>query len=276
MATQTQPKTVFIGGYSKSGTTFLGRFLGLFEGVYAKGEEDYFRIFYNDMSRLCQEFNGNIGLVNKEVYDGRGTIPQMTVGSFRALNQKIFYHLYWGGQAQPSDCRWAVEKSPHNIFWLEQIENIFPGSVKLAIIRDSKPVFRSFMRHMRDHRDKQFEDPDYKNRKGSMEQFIIRWNRVAKCIEAHRGKGLITISYDALAANNSGFVDFAQKAIFKENIALSAPLDSISKEAYLKSLPKEARAKSLVQVGPSGITLSEEEEALLEDKCKLPNVSFDF
>lgn len=271
-----QPKTVFIGGYSKSGTTFLGRFLGLFNGVYAKGEEDYFRIFYKDMSRLCQEFNGNIGAVNTEVYDGRGTIPQMTVASFRALNQKIFYHLYWGGQAQPADCRWTVEKSPHNIFWLEQIENIFPGSMKLAIIRDSKPVFRSFMRHMRDHRDARFDDPAYKNRIVSMEQFIVRWNRVAKCIEEYRDRGLITISYDALAADNAAFVDFAKHTIFKEDIVLSAPLESISKESYLKSLPKEARAKSLVQIGPSSITLSDDEESILEEKCKLPDVSFDF
>lgn len=267
--------TVFIGGYSKSGTTFLGRVLGLFEGVYAKGEEDFFRIFYKDMNRLCQEFNGNIGTVNKEVYDGQGTIPQMTVGSFRELNQKIFYHLYWGAGDAPTDCRWTVEKSPHNIFWLRQIEEIFPGSVKLSIIRDSKPVFRSFMRHMRDHRDAKFADPDFKLRKESMDHFIVRWNRVAKATEDYRSN-LITISYDALSANTEAFIDFARQQIFKKQIPLTATIESISKEAYLKSLPKEARAKSLVQVGPSTISLSAEEETLLEEKCKLPQVSFDF
>ena len=54
-------KKIFIGGYTKSGTTFIGRAFGLLNGVYAKGELDYFRIFYRGMEKMVVEYNENIG-----------------------------------------------------------------------------------------------------------------------------------------------------------------------------------------------------------------------
>lgn len=271
----TTPRPIFVGGYSKSGTTFLGRALGIFNGVVSRGEQDYFRIFFSTLNKLGSEFNTNIKTVNAEVYDGRGDITPLTEDSMRSLHQKMFHHLFWNGADIPDDCRFFVEKSPHNIFWIKQINLVFPGAVHVATFRNPHHVYRSFMRHMADHREKRFQDAAFTDRIDSMDHFVGRWNRMIDMIEQHRSK-ILLINYESLAADVRAFLDFAQTRIFGEQLELTAPIESLSKEAYLKTLPAAARAKSLVQTGPYKISLSDAEIARIDAECKLPAFTFDF
>lgn len=270
-----QPKKIFIGGYAKSGTTFVGRVFGLFNNVYAKGELDYFRLFAKGLERLVVSYNQNIEIVNKEVYDGRGSLEPVTPNSFRQMHQKMFEHLFFAGQPVPEDCQAIVEKSPRNVFWIELIKKVFPDSTNVCVYRDPYPVFRSLIRHMADHRDEKFRDPAFKDRIEMLENFCDYWGTYITTVEKYRSL-LTMVRYQKAADDNAGFVDFAEKQILGFSPGLKAPVESLSKENYLKSLPPELREKSLVQTGPYKIALSDEERNIIGDKCRTPDVTFDF
>ena len=269
------PRKIFIGGYTKSGTTFVGRAFGLFNGVYAKGEQDYFRLFFKGMRGLIVAYNKNIAVVNKEVYDGRGTLEPVTNTSFQSLHDKIFNHIFFAGKPVPEDCTTIVEKSPHNIFWLPQITQIFPDAINICVYREPKAVFRSLMRHMADHRDPGFSDPEFAKRTNMLKGFCKRWDEYAGIIEKNRGI-LKVIQYQSAADDNQAFVDYLMKEILLHSPGLRAPVETLSKEHYLKSLPADAQAKSLVQTGPHKIVMTEDEIATIDRLCRAPDIAFDF
>lgn len=268
-------RKVFVGGYTKSGTTFVGRAFGLFNGVYAKGELDYFRLFHDGFGKLVQGYNRNIDVVNREVYDGFGSLQPVDNTSYRVLHDKIFKHLFFAGKPIPQDCVTIVEKSPHNVFWYPKIRKLFPGAVNLAVYRPADQVFRSLMRHMMDHRDPGFVDPKYVKRQNMLKGFIARWPDLISMMEENR-PDLRVIRYETAAADNEALVEFLGEKILGGSPGLKAPIESLSKENYLKSLPEEARAKSLVQTGPHKIKLSDQEIGLLNKNCPAPNITFDF
>lgn len=269
------PKRIFIGGYTKSGTTFVGRAFGLFKKVYAKGELDYFRIFAKGMEELVLNYNRNITVVNEEVYDGQGSLEPMSPASFIDLNRKIFDHVFFAGKPMPLDCRATVEKSPRNVFWTQLILRVYPDAENLCIYRDPMPVFRSLMRHMSDHRDANYRDPEFKDRVAMLENFCDLWEQYITAIDNTRSL-LKMIQYQSVADDTAGFLEYAKKEVLGFSPGLRAPVESLSKENYLKSLPPELREKSLVQTGPYKITLSDEEQNVISDKCRVPDVTFDF
>lgn len=266
---------VFVGGYTKSGTTFIGRSLGIFKEVEAYGELDYFRICFSNIQNTAKKFAGNIKTVNEEVYDGNGSIPLVTNDSVRRLHQKTFFHLLLGGKGLNQGCQFVVEKSPRNIFHMKNIQYVFPGSTFVGIYRPADAVFKSLMRHMADHRDNEYANPDFKTRRDMLNGFLERWEKLIEIIETKRSD-MQLVSYQSVADDTAGFLDYAKEKIFRADLELGAPIESLSKEAYLKSLPKERREKSLVQVGKSKIQLSEEELSILNENCRAPDVSFDF
>lgn len=268
-------RKIFIGGYTKSGTTFIGRAFDLFQGVYAKGELDYFRIFYEGMGELANNYNINVNIVNKEVYDGFGSLEPLNANTFRQLHEKIFRHLFFSARPLPDDCTTIVEKSPRNIFWLSKIRKVFPDAMNLAVYRPPLPVFRSLVRHMADHRDEKFADPTCPDREEMLSLFVKRWGRMIAILETERAL-LRVIQYESAAKDNEALVAFLGEKILGGPPELEGAISSLSKENYLKSLPEEARAKSLVQTGPYKIQLSDEEIGILEKNCRAPNISFDF
>lgn len=270
-----KPRKIFIGGYTKSGTTFIGRAFGIFNGVYAKGELDYFRIFCNGLHDLFAEYNKNIQIVNKEVYDGRGSLKPVTVDSMALLHDKIFNHVFFAGEPVPEDCRVIVEKSPRNIFWLKEINRMFPEAQVVCVYRDSKAVFRSLMRHMADHRNPQFRNADFKPRADMLASFCLRWARFLEIIDANRSK-ISLVRYQPAADDNQAFVDFIASDILKYDPGLRAPVETLSKEYYLNSLPEDVRATSLVQTATHKIELSDQEKEILDTKCPAPVTHFDF
>lgn len=268
-------KKIFIGGYTKSGTAFVGRAFGLFNGVYAKGEMDYFRIFFRGMEKMVVEYNDNIVHVNREVYDGRGTLEGVTINGFREIMDQMFLHIYFSGKPAPADCDVIVEKSPHNIFWVKQIFDVYPSASFLCVYRSPQPVFRSLVRHMTDHRDTEFANPSFERRRKMLTAFQKRWTRYVGIMENYRHKMKI-IRYDAAAADNAGLLQFIEQEMLGYSPGLRAPVETLSKEHYLQSLPEAERAKSLVQIGPYKVKLSEEEMAFLSSECREPDISFDF
>ena len=268
-------KKIFIGGYTKSGTTFIGRAFGLFNGVYAKGELDYFRIFFRGVEKLVVEYNENIGHVNREVYDGNGSLEPISIPTFRTINDEIFLNIYFSGQPVPDDCDVLVEKSPHNIFWIKQILDVYPDARFLCVYRSPQYVFRSLMRHMADNRASEFADPAYETRNKMLTAFQKRWSHYIERIEKFRSRMNI-IQYDSAAADNAALMKFIEQEMLGYSPGLRAPIESLTKEHYLKSLPKEKRAKSLVQTGPYKIELSKEELAFIASECREPDISFDF
>jgi hypothetical protein len=269
------PKKLFIGGYTKSGTTFIGRAVGLLNGVYAKGELDYFRLFFGSLGKLAYGYNQNIEVVNREVYDGRGELEPLTNESVRSLHDKIFAHIFFAGQDIPDDCKVIAEKSPRNIDWVRSIKAAFPDALNMCVYRDPKPVFRSMLRHMADHRSSDYFDPQTHNRRALLANFCEYWPPYLQQIEDRR-RNLIMVRYHTAADDNAAFLDFAESLLFKEKVGLKAPVETLSKEHYLQSLPEEARAKSLVQLDNGKITLTAEEEKKIDSLCHAPNVSFDF
>ncbi|SDE72099.1 sulfotransferase [Kordiimonas lacus] len=268
-------KKIFVGGYTKSGTTFVGRAFDIINGVYAKGEEDYFRLMFHGVTNLVREFNSNIKVVNREVYDGLGSIPPVDRGSLRLLQQKIFFHLFFAGKPVPDDCVAIVEKSPHNIFRLKELTFTFPAAINVCVYRHAVPVFASLMRHMRDHRNEKFDDPDFGLRREMLQNFCKRWPEYVQIIEDNRAK-LKMVQYQSVADNTAGFLDFAQTDIIGEKLGLSAPVETLTKEHYLSTLPPEVREKSLVQTSANKIKLTDAEKTMIAEHCKDPAITFDF
>jgi len=268
-------RKIFLGGYTKSGTTFLGRSFDIFEGVYARGEMDYFHFFYDQINRLGGKYSDNVRIVNREVYDGFGDYQPITNKSAFALHEKIFLHLYFNGEETPEDCRYIVEKTPRNIFHFENIKRCFPDCDFVMLYRAPEDVFKSLMRHMADHRSSVYRDSESGLRRSMFKNFVKSWNKMIDIIRANREQ-MYLIRYDTLAADTGGFLDFAQSEILKEKLPLLRPLNSLTKRSYLESLPEKARAKSLVQVGDSAIQLSDNELEFLERKCKTIVEGFDF
>ena len=272
---RTAQQKIFIGGYTKSGTTFVGRAFGLFNGVYAKGELDYFRLFAKNMREMVVAYNENITHVNKEVYDGQGTLEPLTPDSFRELHDKTFKHVFFAGQPVPSDCETIVEKSPRNIFCVEDIEVIFPEAINVCTYREPIAVFRSLMRQMADHRDPDYQNPGFSPRIKMLKEFCVYWEHHVRIIEKRR-QILKVIQYDRAADDHQGLIDFIEKEVLRRSPGLKASVETLSKEHYLKSLPEEARAKSLVQTGPYKIQLAKGEIKKIKKLCRTPKISFDF
>lgn len=269
-------KKIFIGGYTKSGTTFIGRIFDLLNGVYAKGEEEYFRIVMPKVNEFISDFNYNIGYVNHEVYDDQGPIPQITNKSGRLLHQKIFYHLFFGGEDMPDDCIATVEKTPRNAFYMPQIKFLFPDSKIICVYRDPAPVFASLMRHMADHRDPMYRDPESAVRQESFQNFLIRWNAFSETLEK-RSELYTSVRYENVAEDKEGFVTFIQDKILENQVGLCEPLEHLSKEYYLSTLPPEKRATSLVQNDPTKkIKLCDRELDTIASTCKIPTLDFAF
>lgn len=268
-------KKIFVGGYTKSGTTFVGRAFDIINGVYAKGEEDYFRLVFGGLNKLTQDFNRNIEIVNREVYDGFGSIPPVDRDSLRLLQQKVFFHIFFGGKPVPEDCFATVEKSPHNIFRLREISFTFPKAINVCVYRPAEPVFKSLMRHMRDHRNAEYDDPENELRQNMLKGFCKKWPTYVEIIEKNRAH-LKMVQYQSVADDTSGFLDFAQEDILGRKLGLSKGVETLSKEHYLSTLPEEARAKSLVQTSANKITLTDTERTLIADHCKNPAIDFDF
>ncbi|NVK42686.1 MAG: sulfotransferase [Oceanospirillaceae bacterium] len=268
-------KKIFVGGYTKSGTTFVGRAFDIINNVYAKGEEDYFRLVFHGMIDLARKFNENITVVNREVYDGFGSIPPIDPASMGDLQQKVFFHIFFGGKPMPEDCKAVVEKSPHNIFRLREISYAFPEAVNVCVYRPAEPVFRSLMRHMRDHRNPAYDDPESEARDLMLQGFCEKWPQYIQIIEQNRAK-LKMVQYQSVADDTAGFLDFAQKEVIGEQWGLSAPVETLSKEHYLSTLPEEARKKSLVQTSAHKIVLSDKEKEAIAEHCSNPSIQFDF
>lgn len=268
-------RKIFLGGYTKSGTTFLGRVFDILDGVYARGEMDYFHFFFDQMNQLGKKYSNNVRIVNREVYDGFGDYTPITNKSAFALHDKVFLHLYFNGEEVPEDCRFIVEKTPRNIFHFDTIKRCFPECDFVLLYRPPQDVFKSLMRHMADHRSSVYRDSNSGLRRSMLKNFSNSWNNMVQITRSNRQQ-LFLIRYESLAADTGGFLEFAQREILKEKRPLLRPLSSLTKQAYLDSLPEEARAKSLVQIDEGTIHLADTELQYIADKCKTIDDGFDF
>ncbi len=268
-------RKIFIGGYTKSGTTFVGRCFDILNGVYSKGEEDYFRLFFAGLNRLAGRFNHNIRIVNREVYDGRGSIEPINEKSIRLLQQKVFLHIFFNGEDVPDDCLAIVEKTPQNIFRLKEIQSVFPDAINVCVYRSSDSVFRSLMRHMGDHRHAAFFNPSSNHRRTMLKKFCKKWPTYIDIIQNNQSY-LLTVQYKAIVADTASFLNFIQDRIFGKRPEHSAPIETLSKDYFLSILPEKAREKSLIQTGLSRIALTEEELATLSKHCPNPAINFDY
>jgi Sulfotransferase family len=273
--TTQNPHVILIGGYTKSGTTFLGRVLSVFEGVYSKGEMDYLRIIAGPMKQVFAEYSRNIQIVNREVYDGYGSLAPLTEDQQTLLQRQLFTYIFFNGKPVPSDCRVMVEKSPNNVFNIMKAKHVFKTFTYMNIYRPGEPVFKSLMRHMADHRDPAYLNPDSKVRRSMLHGFEKRWQEYIRIINLIGSQG-IQLSYDNIVADLQGFVDYLEHSVFQGKLARTAGPEGLTKETYLASLPPEKMEKSLVQAGPSKIELSDYERNLIAEKCGSPSVTFDF
>jgi len=270
-----RPKLVFVGGHSKSGTTFIGRALGLFNDVCSKGELDYFRLYFKELNTLTDGYNVNIDYVNREVYDGIGNLGRIDDKAMVRIHRSVFMELFQSGVPVPADSKFWVEKSPQNVHWTNAINFIFPEAVIVAVYRDPVAVFRSRLRHMADHRDGELKNVASPERQEFRRTFIEGWYTWIGQLEKYKDR-LMPVNYQHVVDDTKGFLDFAAERIFKEDLGLKAPVETLSKEYYLSQLPEERRAKSLVQTNMKRLTLSEKEISIIKEKCRSPEVPFAF
>ena len=266
---------IFVGGFSKSGTTFIARALGLFNQVSVKGELDYFRQFFDQMNLIFNNFNTNINVVNQEVYDGRGTLVPVDDNMMIDMHRDIFKRLFSAGTPVPAESQFWVEKSPHNIYWTNAIHAVFPEARILSVYREPKAVFRSLIRQLSDHRDEAYTDPQSKVRQKSLKSFVHAWDIYVQHLETKQDT-FIMVQCQRVVDNVQGFMAFAERQVLQQKLGLARPLETLSKEYYLQTLPQAARAKSLVQIGPNKVKLSRAELEIIESRCRAPNLTFDF
>ena len=268
---------VFIGGYTKSGTTYIGRAFDTLTGVYARGESDYFRLIFDSLHKSLVAYSKNIQVVNKEVYDDRGTLEPITNKRAQNIQSDLFTEIFFNGQGIPSDCRVIVDKSPRNIFHVDQIRFVFPHARIVCVFRDPVPVFQSLIRHMGDNRDKNYYDPTFKGRKDILDRFTeFRWPKYADILKREHGN-LFVVRYDQAAKDPEGFLDFAETKVIGQKLGRDRGVETLTKDYYLASLPPEIRAKSLVQSDSvKKVTLTEEEKHRLVNTCEVPDIPFGF
>lgn len=267
---------IFIGGYAKSGTTFVGRVFDIINGVYGRGEMDYFRIFAPDLNKQLTEYNRNLLTVNKEVYDGAGSLAPVTKDQARIIHRRLFLDLFFNGSPLPDDCSVIVEKSPRNIFHIAEIDFIFPKAKVVCVYRDPIPVFRSLMRHMSDHRSAAYRDPTSEKRTAFLDSFIKnRWPLYIKILK-NAPSFVRVVRYDTIAADTAGFIDYAETQLIGVKRGIKRDLNTLTKDYYLSQLSPEARAKSLVQTGGATVHVSDAEISRIERDCELPTGPFDF
>ena len=269
------PKLIFVGGYTKSGTTFIGRTLGLFNQVCAKGELDYFRLFFKELNALTDKYNTNIEYVNREIYDGKGSLDKVDETAMVRIHRAVFAELFKSGTHVPEDSKFWVEKSPYNVRWAKSINFVFPTSTIVAVYRDPVAVLRSNLRHLADHRQEELKNPNSPERQEFRQKFIRAWQDWVAHIENIRER-LVLVNYQRVVDDTQGFLGFAANNIFGEDLGLKAPIETLSKEYYLRKLEEDRRAKSLVQADPGRLILSEEEASAVKKECHVPKLVFDF
>lgn len=269
-------RTLFIGGYTKSGTTYLGRAFDTIEHVYTRGEMDYFRLLFQPIGRAFRDYNRNLDYVNREVYDGQGELEAVPAQYLCSLHRSLFTSLFFNGESVPEDARVLVEKSPRNVFHMAQIKIVFPRAEFVTIFREPLAVASSLIRHMTDHRGEEYGDPEHPARIELLDSFVEdRWPLYVSILNKRRAE-MTLISYESAARDPGQLVDFIQSEILKApDWQRRSPPETLTKEAYLKGLPEAARAKSLVQTVKSN-RLSDSEISRIQAHCQVPDLDFDF
>ncbi len=114
---------LFIVGSGRSGTTLLGRLLS------ARRDVLYFNEPYHYWAALDPRTDV-LGLFEKKL----GAL-QLTASDVSPIHIQRFRSLFLAAQLR-QNCRWVVEKTPHNLFRLEYLRALCPSASVIFLSRD--------------------------------------------------------------------------------------------------------------------------------------------
>jgi len=164
------PSPIFMGGCGSSGTTLLRSMLGVHKNI-ACGEEavlfDWPKIYKTPVSKLHQmfleqdfsELDGdrmypiqlgkgepyfglNLSIIKRNNYHDVATINDLLKNS---NDVKQFFDLFFSNYAKNHDKKRWAEKSPNNVFCIEEIFSLYPDAKFIHVIRDGRDVVLSLI-----------------------------------------------------------------------------------------------------------------------------------
>ncbi len=147
-------KQIFIVGSSRSGTTMMGRILGINTNVFTFRELHFFgKIWTNNrnhkltrqdqidlLSRLfCIQQNG---IFNQNNFSEFNTKSNQFLSSEKK-NPLELYRLFLENITEENNAQIACEQTPQNLYYIEEILNYFPNAKVINLVRDQRDVLFS-------------------------------------------------------------------------------------------------------------------------------------
>lgn len=151
-------KMIFVVGNSRSGTTMLGRILGLHSNVYTFGELHFFEqlVEVEDLAPGKEwPREKSLRMVERLVTRARdGFFAGFTEGKYRGPAQEIIgsaaslapsdiYAAFMSYEVLRAGKEISCEQTPRYIFFTEEILRIYPNALIINMIRDPRDVMLS-------------------------------------------------------------------------------------------------------------------------------------
>ena len=142
-------RAIFIGGCPRSGTTFLGNVLGLHSHCVATPESNFVIDVFNDLQPIADQ---SADAIRKAIEDHwryktwalhADWDRAQAAGDYRALIFELADQ--YGTKILKKDGRIWVDHNPTNLRDSKRMEEIFPGSKYIHIIRDGRGVAKSII-----------------------------------------------------------------------------------------------------------------------------------
>jgi hypothetical protein len=147
-------KQIFIVGSSRSGTTMMGRILGLNTNVFTFRELHFFgKLWTNNsnqrltrkdqidlLSRLfCIQKNG---IFNQNDYSEFSTKSIQLLAS-EVKNPLELYKLFLEKITEENNAKISCEQTPQNLYYIKEILQSFPNAKVINLVRDQRDVLLS-------------------------------------------------------------------------------------------------------------------------------------
>tara|TARA_B100001758_G_C18393406_1_gene604369 strand:+ start:337 stop:1347 length:1011 start_codon:yes stop_codon:yes gene_type:complete len=147
-------KQIFIVGSSRSGTTMMGRILGLNSNVFTFRELHFFGKLWTNNSNQKLIRKDQIDLLSRLLcIQKNGIFNQNNYSEFNSkssqlLNSEVnnpleIYRFFLERITEENNAKIACEQTPQNLYYIEEILQFFPDSKVINLIRDQRDVLFS-------------------------------------------------------------------------------------------------------------------------------------
>lgn len=153
----TDAPCVFVVGNSRSGTTMMGRVLGRHTAVFTFNELHFFEQLWTPEANpdpltpdAAQALAARVLTIQHDSYYHQGDPARFTAEAATAIASlqppiyppqvlgAVFEHM-----ARANGKQWACDQTPRNLYYLDEILQLFPNAYVVVMVRDARDVLLS-------------------------------------------------------------------------------------------------------------------------------------